>query len=400
VSTLPTLLSLQARESSEPAPTRSVSGRVRFCLVTNDFPPAVGGIQTYFRSLLEALPPDRVCVVAPARPGSEPVDSRVRFPIVRVASFRGQFLPGRMTLRRLVHAVRDLEPSVIGFGSSMPLGLLAPELSRRLNIPFVMWHHGAELSIAARVPGLGRVLASRLSHASLHFVVSDWTRRVVESFLGKDVPIQVMRYGVDTERFAPSGEGPPPSSHARALSVGRLVRRKGNDAAILALAALHRKGVSVTLDIAGGGPDRKRLEYLARDVGVADLVRFLGVVGDEDLPSLYRSHDFFVAPIRSRLFGLESEGLGITLLEAQASGLPVIAGDSGGTREALVDGETGFMVDGRNETEVARAMERLAGDAGLRKIMGQRGREFVRRHYSREAMVAAFEAGLKRVLAN
>lgn len=161
------------------------------------------------------------------------------------------------------------------------------------------------------------------------------------------------------------------------VCVSRLVPRKGQDTLILAMPAILAAEPDTVLLIVGGGPYARRLERLAAETGVQDSVRFTGPVPWEELPAHYGAGDVFAMPCRTRRGGLDVEGLGIVYLEASATGLPVVAGDSGGAPDAVLDGETGWVVRGGSAEESAERIVTLLGDAALRRRMGERGRAWV-----------------------
>ncbi len=385
--------------------------RWRLGLITNDFPPSVGGIQTYFLSLLDSLDSGEVVVVAPDRPGAREIDRKLGFEVVRLPARRGTLLPSPGTASRVADALRKRRVDLVGLSSAMPLGPLGARVSSLLDVPLCVWHHGAELAIPARLPLVRSLLVTLGHRIAIHFVVSRWTESIARSVFGESAPITLMRFGIDVQRFRAPQSGPPQKTALRSalgvgveeggimvLSVGRLVKRKGNDALVAAVASLQDRVPRMRLVIVGSGPDRRRLERIAARFGLGAHVIFFGEADTDVLPELYRAADIFAAPIRSRFFGLEGEGLGITLVEAAATGVPVVAGRSGGTPEAVVDKESGFVVDGRDHRAVAEALARLAGDADLRRVMGERGREHVTRHFSRRGMVETYRAAVTELL--
>ena len=165
------------------------------------------------------------------------------------------------------------------------------------------------------------------------------------------------------------------------VSVGRLVRRKGQDTLIRAMPGILAAEPEAVLLIVGGGPYEKALRQLAHDAGVAGSVHFTGAVPWSELPAHYGAGDVFAMPCRTRRGGLDVEGLGIVYLEASATGLPVNAGDSGGAPDAVLDGETGWVVRGGSTKETADRVITLLADSGLRRRMGERGREWVERKW-------------------
>jgi phosphatidylinositol alpha-1,6-mannosyltransferase len=383
------------------------SGLRRLAVVTNDFPPKVGGIQTYILSLLESLDEDEVTVVAPDVAGAAATDSQFGFEVVRLKTTAGALVPTPGTARQIASLVSSRGVGVVGLTSMTPLGPLGGTVARLADIPLIVWHHGAELAIPAKIPG-GALLLRRLAdRVSIHFVVSRWTERIARKVFGPGADIRLMRFGIDSGRFNPAPDSGADKRHSRerlgivaqdadplVLSVGRLVKRKGNDVLISAMVSVKARYPSSSLVIVGSGTDKARLENLANEIGTTGAVEFLGEVEADRLSDLYRCADVFASPIRSRFLGLEGEGLGITLVEAAACGLPVVAGRSGGTPEAVVDGVTGFVVDGSDSYEVAEAIGKLAGDRELRISMGRRGREFVESEFNRARMVDTYRQAI------
>ncbi len=387
-------------------------GRARLGVVTNDFPPTIGGIQTYILALLEALDPTEVVVIAPSRAGAAACDAGFDFEVVRIDAPGGVLIPLPRVARKVASLMRARDVDIVGLTSLMPLGPLGREVARLLDKPLFVWHHGAELASSARIPIVRSLLKRVGSATSIHFVVSHWTERMAREAFGPRADIRLMRFGIDPDRWRPVTLSADEKRSLRArlgilqtdadplvLSLGRLVKRKGNDSLIGAMILMTSRYSETALVIAGKGPDRKRLEGLVDKAGLRERVQFLGEVASEDIPDLYRSADIFAAPIRTRFFGLEGEGLGITIVEAAACGLPVVVGRSGGTPEAVIDGTTGFIVDGSDSYELAAALGRLARDRDLRSSMGMRGREYVTSEFSRIRMVAEFRKAARDVLA-
>jgi phosphatidylinositol alpha-1,6-mannosyltransferase len=204
--------------------------------------------------------------------------------------------------------------------------------------------------------------------------------------------------GIDVEHFKPSQE----SRKMRAdlgieekkviVSVGRLVHRKGQDRLIQALPKIQKEIPNVHLLLVGQGPYQKNLEKIAKDLEVTDLVSFVGRVQSVDLPKYICAGDLFAMPSRSRLAGLEVEGLGIVYLEASACGLPVLAGNSGGAPDAVVDGVTGFCVNGNDVAEIATKAIEILADATLAKKMGKQGRVWVEQNWRWEIWSDKFQS--------
>ncbi|MFA5889687.1 MAG: glycosyltransferase family 4 protein [Actinomycetota bacterium] len=369
---------------------------MRLLLISNDFPPRVGGIQSYLWNIYRRLAERgvQVRVLAPAFNGDAAFDAASGMEIVR--------WPGevRRQTSKLRAAVRSMaaDADVVAFGAVLPMNLFAASIDR----PVVVHTHGFEVAWA-RLPGLRRWLRRIGDAAALVTVVSDFTREILEPALGTPGAVRMLRTGVDIDRFNPevSGdevrrryglEGRPVIS-----CVSRLVPRKGQDTLIRALPAVRREVPDATLLIAGGGPIRARLERLARARGVADATVFAGEVSEQDLAAYYAAGDVFAMPCRSRFAGLEVEGLGLVYLEAQACARPAITGDSGGAPEAVVVGETGDVVAGGNSVALADSLSRLLGDPSRARAMGANGRRFVEESHRWESVVERY-AGMIRAL--
>ncbi len=353
-------------------------------VVTNDFPPRVGGVQQYVFNAVRHLPPDRVAVVAPNWPGWREHDAALPFPVYR---FPPTFLWPTAELAAKVRSLaREHGSEVVLFGHGLPLGLLGPGLERR-GLPSVVATHGAEYWFAL-LPGLAAALRVATSRASRVLAVSRFTGQVVRTAVPARVPVSLLPPGVDAERFRPDQSGDE-VRHCHGIGldrplvvcVSRLVPRKGQDVLIRAIPRILRRVPDAALLIVGGGPDRPRLEALAAEAPPAS-VSFAGEVPDADLPAHYAAADVFAMPCRSRLGGLEVEGFGIVFLEAAAAGKPVVAGESGGAAEAVQDGETGLVVDGRHEGAVAEAVASLLADPGRAAAMGKAGRARVERSFT------------------
>jgi phosphatidylinositol alpha-1,6-mannosyltransferase len=368
----------------------------RTLVVTNDFPPRVGGVQQYVSNLVGNLPPDRVAVLAPNWPGWRRHDAALPFPVFR---FPPTFLwPTRELARKVRIVANETEAEVVVFGHGLPLGLLGPDLARE-GLPYIVLTHGTEYWFSLLL-GTGEALHRATSLASRVTAISRFTGRVVRTAVPQPVPVSLLPPGVDTERFRPDVDGQPVRARYQLFDrpvvagVSRLVRRKGQDVLIRAMATIRRRVPDAVLLVVGDGPDRERLRALADSQAPQHSVVFAGAVSDADLPSLYAAADVFAMPCRSRLAGLEVEGFGIVFLEAAASGRPVVAGDSGGAAEAVVDGETGLVVDGRHVGAVAEATAALLQDPVRAAAMGKSARARAERLFQWPRLTACLRAWL------
>ena len=363
-------------------------------LVTNDFPPKVGGIQTYLSELWHRLPSAETTVLTTPYAGDARFDAAAPFRIERTRE--PVLLPTRSLARRIDALAREVRADVIFLDPALPLGLLGRRLTAA---PWVVVLHGAEVTVPGRLPGTRRVLGRVLRGAAGVVAAGEYPAR--EALRAARGPLAgiVVPPGVDVERFHPAGsEAERRDARARLeldpdratiVGVSRLVPRKGFDVLIDAVARIDR---NVQLVIVGDGRDRDRLVTRARRVGLGDRVRFLGRVPHAELPPAYRAADVFAMVCRDRWHGLEAEGFGIVFLEAAASGVPAVAGRSGGSHEAVLDGETGVVVDPHDVVALRRTLEQLLADPVLRSAMGAAARAHAVAECSYEARVAPLAA--------
>jgi phosphatidyl-myo-inositol dimannoside synthase len=349
---------------------------VKHLLVTNDFPPKTGGIQSYLWELWRRLDPDRTTVLTTPYEGSAAFDHRQP---MRVERTRQPVLLPEPWLRRHIDALAaEVDADLVLLDPALPLGLLGRSIER----PYGIVLHGAEVTIPGRLPGARRLLADVLRHACLVVAAGGYPAAEGERAAGRRLPLVVVPPGVDVERFTPLGSDERKTARQRfgldpdvplVLSVSRLVPRKGMDTLISASGAVARHVPGLQVAIAGSGRDRTRLERLAAREHAP--VQFLGRVADDDLPTLYGCADLFTMLCRDRWGGLEQEGFGIVFLEAAACGVAQVAGRSGGSHEAVVHGETGLVIDDPTSVpQVAGALTALLADAGLRREMGAAAR--------------------------
>lgn len=357
----------------------------RTLLVTNDYPPRVGGIQRTLEALVARMPADRVAVLCPRWDGAEAFDAAASYHVFRQPE---DFLwPSPPVLRRVLAAVRDARAEVVLFGATYPLALLGPSLARR-GIPYLAAAHGFEywLSLAPGTHALVRRATSRASRVPV--MCSAFIARVVRTAVPASVPVSVMYPGADVRAFHPDlpvedvVERHGLAGRPVVVCVSRLVARKGQDVLIRAMRSIGRRVPDASLLIVGDGPHRRALEQMAAELAPPGSVVFAGQVPEEDLPRYYRAGDVFAMPCRNRLGGFEVEGWGNVFIEAASCGLPVVVGDSGGAREALVDGETGVLVPGGDVRAVGDAVASLLADPALAEAMGRAGRERVERAFT------------------
>jgi len=373
---------------------------VRHVLVTNDFPPKVGGIQSYLWELWRRLPADEVTVLTAAHPQASAFDAGQPFRVERTG--RRLLLPGRSLGERVSHLASEVGAGLVVLDPALPLGLLG----HRLGLPYAVVLHGAEVTVPGRLPGTRSALAHVLRGADRVIAAGGYPAAEGRRAAGSLPPTTVVAPGVDADRFRPLDDNARararadlglPAAGPLLVSLSRLVPRKGMDTLIEAAALMAPTRPDLTVAIAGEGRDGGRLERLARRLHAP--VRFLGRVPEERLPALYGCADVFVMLCRNRWAGLEQEGFGIVFLEAGACGVPVVAGDSGGAGEAVVHGETGMVVPmaadrpGRARS-AAEVLSRLLDDPGLRARLGEAGRQRVEAEFRYDDLAATLRRAL------
>ncbi|MFF4208266.1 glycosyltransferase family 4 protein [Streptomyces sp. NPDC001796] len=358
-------------------------------IVTNDFPPRPGGIQAFLHNMALRLDPDRLVVYASTwKRGREGAEATAAFdaeqPFTVVRDRTTMLLPTPAATRRAVGLLREHGCTSVWFGAAAPLGLMAPALRRAGARRLVATTHGHEAGWA-QLPA-ARTLLRRIGESTDTITyLGEYTRSRIATALTPQAAGRMVQLppGVDEKTFHPGSGGDEVRARLGltdrpvVVCVSRLVPRKGQDTLIRALPHILAKEPETVLLIVGGGPYERDLRRLAQDTGVADAVLFTGAVPWSQLPAHYGAGDVFAMPCRTRRGGLDVEGLGIVYLEASATGLPVVAGDSGGAPDAVLDGETGWVVRGGSEEETADRITTLLGDPELRRRMGERGRRWV-----------------------
>ncbi len=353
-------------------------------IVTNDFPPRRGGIQAFVHEMAVRQPPGSVVVYASEHKGSAEFDAAQPFPVIRHRT--GLLVPTPAARRRIVATLRAHGCTSVWFGAAAPLGLLAPALRRAGARRIVATTHGHEAGWAM-LPGARWLLRRIGAGCDVVTYLGDYFRRRLEPAVGTHPAFAQLTPGVDVDTFRPDVDGAPIrrryglADRPVVVCVSRLVARKGQDTLIRALPRLSRQVPSAALLIVGSGRYRGRLAALAASLGVSDDVVFSGPAPADELAAHYAAGDVFAMPCRTRRRGMDVEGLGIVFLEASATGLPVIVGDSGGAPDAVRDGETGYLVDGRDPAMVADRLARLLTDDALRAAMGAAGRDWVTRQW-------------------
>jgi phosphatidylinositol alpha-1,6-mannosyltransferase len=356
-------------------------------IVSNDFPPRRGGIQSFVHALAAAMPAGSVVVYAPRWDGAAEFDARQPFPVVRHPT--SLMLPVPSVARRAARLLREHDCDTVLFGAAAPLGLLAPSLRRAGAGRIVAVTHGHEAGWAA-LP-VARTLLRRIGdETDVLTYLGEYFRVRLARVLSAEAAARMVRLapGVDTASFRPGAGGEAIrerlglTGRPVVVCVSRMVPRKGQDTLIRAWPQVlaTARGAPALL-LVGDGPYRAKLQRLARRAGIDGSVVFTGPVPRADLPAYYDAGDVFAMPCRTRRGGLDVEGLGIVYLEASASALPVVGGDSGGAPDAILPGETGYVVPGRDVAAVADRIAGLLADPAGARAMGEKGAAWVDREW-------------------
>jgi phosphatidyl-myo-inositol dimannoside synthase len=369
----------------------------RVLLVTNDFPPRPGGIQAYLEELSAQLGGSHTLTVyAPRWKGADRYDRAAPYEVVRHSGTL--MLPVSTVAARMSRliAARDIE--TVWFGAAAPLALLANRARRAGASRVVASTHGHEVGWSM-LP-VARLALRRIGEdTDVVTFVSRYTRGRFASAFGPRAALEHLPPGVDTERFRPDAAA---RAELRAryrlgqrpliVCLSRLVPRKGQDMLIRALPIIRGRVDGATLAIVGGGPYAEALRGLARRLDVTEHVVFTGGVPAAELPAHHAMADVFAMPCRTRGAGLDVEGLGIVYLEASATGVPVVAGRSGGAPETVRQGHTGYVVDGRAVAQIADAVSRVLNEPGLAAQLGSAGRRWVTEHWRWQTHAARLAA--------
>jgi phosphatidyl-myo-inositol dimannoside synthase len=378
---------------------------MKILVISQVFPPTTGGSGRWLWELYRRVSAAEVHVAAGEAEGSESFDQAASLPITRIhldfanwgllhSRSLAEYARGAIALNQVARRIR---PDVIHAGKCLPEGLIAAAVGRWRGLPFWCYAHGEELTLAKTSRELTG-LASRVLCAAAKVVAnSQHTSEMLVETWGVAVEnVAVLHPGVDTTRFEPCESSPEVRARLGwtgrrvILTVGALQKRKGQDTMIRALPAILARCPDVLYAVAGQGWERLYLQELANQLGVAQAVQFCGVPSDADLVEHYQQCDVFALP--NRQVGWDFEGFGIALLEAQACGKPVIAGQSGGAPETICPGQTGVLVPGDDPTRLADAALSMLEHPEARAAMGQRGRQWVVERFEWSALTRQAQA--------
>jgi len=366
-------------------------------LVTNDFPPKIGGIQSYLYELWRRLPPERFGILTIACEGAGAFDETQSFPIRRLPV--KMLLPTPKTVRAINRFATEIGATHVVLDPVLPIGLIGPWL----ECSYSLVAHGAEVAIPGHIPVARQLMQRSISRAELVIAAGRYPSQEIRSIAGSRTPRLVsIPPGVDVGRFRPLSADERTHTRRRfgiaddalcVVSISRLVPRKGMDVLIKTAGALRSRYGNLEVLIGGTGRDEGRLAKLIEHSGAP--VRLVGRIADDDLAPLLGCADVAAMICRNRWFGLEQEGFGIVFLEAAAVGIPAIAGDSGGASEAVANRETGIVVmHPRSVAETRRSLDALLGDIALRARMGHAGRARLERHYDYDQLARELDRAL------
>ena len=372
--------------------------------VTNDFGPRAGGIETFVIGLIERRPFGSTIVYTSAQDASAEYDARwlKDFGVTVIRDKSKILLPTPRVARALRKLIEKERIEVAAFGAAAPLGLLSSSMKKAGVKRTVALTHGHEVWWAKVFPF--NLLMRRIgATVDALTYLGEFTRNAISAALSKEASHAMVKIapGIDVDHFKPVD-----AASLRAelgltnkkviVSVGRLVHRKGQDHLIESMPAILKVHPDAHLLLVGKGPYLEHLAKLVAKNGLQDSVSFIGRIQYAELPAYICCGDIFAMPSRSRLMGLEVEGLGIVYLEASACGLPVIAGKSGGAPDAVIDGTTGLVVDGTNNDEIAQAAIALLSDPSKAQQMGAAGRQWIIDEWRWEIWAKRFDSLLSK----
>jgi phosphatidylinositol alpha-1,6-mannosyltransferase len=380
----------------------AVSNPVLF--VTNDFGPRAGGIETFIIGLIQRRPFGQTIVYTSWQANAEKYDAEwlSKYGVEVIRDRSKILLPTPRVALALKKIVRTRGIATAAFGAAAPLGLLSASIKRAGVTRTVALTHGHEVWWAKLFPF--NLLLRRIgSTVDVLTYLGEFTQTAISKALTNNARGAMVKIapGIDTDHFAPTDalvlrRSLGLEDKKVIVSVGRLVHRKGQDYLIEAMPLILNKVPQAHLLLVGQGPYRDHLEKLVERHGLRNSVTFIGRIDYKELPMYLCVGDVFAMPSRSRLMGLEVEGLGIVYLEASACGLPVLAGNSGGAPDAVVQDETGLVVSGTDEQQIASAAIDLLSNPDLAQKMGMAGRQWIVDNWRWEIWSKQFEALLNK----
>ena len=361
----------------------------KILLVTNDLGPRAGGIETFILGLLDQLDGSQIVIYTAAQTGSDQFDKilSAKTGVIILRDKSSVLLPTPWVNRRVRAVALRFESEVIWFGAAMPLAWMSGLLKRAGAKRIVAITHGHEVWWA-KLPPFRQIFAQSTKSIDVLTYLGQFTRRAMAPVVSARCAMVHIAPGISIQHFTPGAKSQKLIDELDLegkqvlISVGRLVHRKGQDKLLEALPQILLTYPDIILLFVGVGPRQKKLDQLVRSHELSNYIRFVGRIAYDALPDYFRLGDLFVMPSRSRLAGLEVEGLGIVYLEASACGIPVVAGASGGAPDAIIQGKTGLVVDGTKVDEIARTINELLDNPTQLAAMGQAGRAWTVERWS------------------
>lgn len=359
-------------------------------VITNDFPPRPGGIQTFIYGLVQGFDPDDVVVLTSKHTGWQEFDKQEKYPIFRHNT--QMLLPTKAVGDQAITIIKEFNCDRVLFGASAPLGLLANRLKNHGIKKTVAITHGHEVGWAF-TPGLKQTFQKIVKDVDKLTYLTKFTFEQISEAISSDQleKFEQLTPGIDINMFNPENKTNGQSQKIRerfrlgnkpvVVCVSRLMARKGQDTLIEVWPEVLKKVPDAHLLIVGGGSLKQSLHKKTFDNNVHTSVIITGAVDWKELPGFYAAGDVFAMPVRTRNLGFDVEGLGIVYLEASATGIPVIAGNSGGAPEAVFDGVTGFVLNPNNQMILAEKIIELLLNKELSNRLGKQGRSWIEKQW-------------------
>ena len=374
-------------------------GSRRIILVTNDLGPRAGGIETFILGLLDYLDCSELLIFTSSQAGSEEFDRLLseRTGALIVRDRAKVLLPSPRINRAVARLMKEYRSEVIWFGAAMPLAWMSGLLKRRGAKRIVALTHGHEVWWA-KIPLFSAIFAQSTKSIDYLTYLGEFTKSAMNPHVSSRCTMVRIAPGISTTHFSPGKKGPELvdqfqlAGKKTIVCVGRLVHRKGQDRLVAAMPAILKEHPDAVLVFVGIGPRKQKLDQLVKRYSLESNVRFVGRVAYSELPEYFRLADLFAMPSRSRLAGFEVEGLGIVYLEASASGIAVLGGESGGAPDAVMVGRSGEIVDGNDPKAIASAVNSLLSDPERLTRMGEFGRQWAVEQWSWEIWGKRFAA--------
>ncbi|MFM8212469.1 MAG: glycosyltransferase family 4 protein [Actinomycetes bacterium] len=359
-------------------------------VITNDFPPRPGGIQTFVHGLIEGLDPKDVVVLSSKFKGWQEFDNLQKYKVFRYDT--EMLLPTPAVANYAIKLVKEFDCESVLFGASAPLGLLSAKLKENGIKKTVALTHGHEVGWSF-TPGLKQTFQKIVKDIDKLTYLTKYTFEKIKEAIPESelVKFEQLTPGIDIEMFKPSNKETKEVQDLKhrfriqdkliVACISRLMPRKGQDTLIEIWPEVIKKVPSAHLLIVGGGPYKQNLHKKAFDLKINSHVTLTGSVPWKQLPTFYASADVFAVPVRTRNFGFDVEGLGIVYLEASASAVPVIAGNSGGAPDAVINEVTGYVLDPKNKNLLVEKIVNLLLNPDLRNRLGKQGRSWIEKQW-------------------